>query len=58
MATVSFSQATYSVRDDEGTLTVTVERFSDPESYIGVLIATHPTDGTATGMLMNFRCQR
>ena len=42
---------TYSVREDEGILTVTVERYDDTEGHIVVLIATHPTEGTANGNL-------
>ena len=46
---VTFSQQTYSVREDEGILTVTVERYGDTEGHIVALIATHPTEGTANG---------
>ena len=39
------------MREDEGILTVTVERYGDTEDHIVALIATHPTEGTANGML-------
>ena len=46
---MSFTQAMYSVREDEEVLTVTVERSGDSDSHVMVLIATHPSEGTATG---------
>ena len=46
---VSFTQAMYSVREDEEVLTVSVERSGDSDSHVMVLIATHPSEGTATG---------
>ena len=46
---VTFRQQTYSVREDVGVLTVTVERYGDTEGHIVALIATHPTEGTANG---------
>ena len=46
---VTFRQQTYSVRVDEGILTVTVERYSDTEGHIVAVIDTHPTEGTANG---------
>ena len=48
---ITFRQQTYSVREDEGILTVTVERYGDTEGHIVALIATHPTEGTANGKL-------
>ena len=35
--------------EDEGILTVTVERYGDTEGHIVALIATSPTEGTANG---------
>ena len=49
MATVSFSQKTYSVGENKDTLTVSVVRSGDIESTVVVLIANHPYGGTATG---------
>ena len=46
---VSFVDDAYIVREDEGLLTVSVERYGNTESGIVVLIANHPTLGTATG---------
>ena len=46
---VSFTRGNYSVREDEGVLTVCVERSGDSDSHVVVLIATHPSEGTATG---------
>ena len=46
---MSFTQAMYSVREDEEVLTVSVERSGDCDSHVMVLIATHPSEGTATG---------
>ena len=46
---VSFTQGMYLVREDEEELTVTVERSGDSDSHVMVLIATHPSEGTATG---------
>ena len=48
---VTFMDQTYSVREDQGILTVTIERYGDTEGQIVALIATHPTEGTADGML-------
>ena len=42
---------TYSVREDEGILTVTVERYGDIEGHIVAVIATDPIEGTANGNL-------
>ena len=46
---MSFTRGMYLVREDEEVLTVTVERSGDSGSHVMVLIATHPTEGTATG---------
>ena len=46
---VSFTQGMCSVREDEEVLTVSVERSGDSDSHVMVLIATHPSEGTATG---------
>ena len=46
---VSFTQGTYSVREGEEVLTVSIERSGDSDSHVMVLIATHPSEGTATG---------
>ena len=46
---MSFTQGMYSVREDEEVLTVTVERSGDSDSHVTVRIATHPSEGTATG---------
>ena len=46
---MSFTQGNYSVREDEGVLTVWVERSGDSESHVVIHIATHPSEGTATG---------
>ena len=46
---VSFTQERYSVREDEGVLTVSVERSGTIEGRVLVLIATCHTEGTATG---------
>ena len=37
------------MREGEGILAVTVERYGDTEGHIVALIATHPTEGTANG---------
>ena len=47
---VSFTRGMYSVREDEEVLTVTVERSGDSDSHVMVHIATHPSEGTATGL--------
>ena len=39
----------YSVKEDENVLTVSVERSGDSDSHVMVLIATHPSEGTAKG---------
>ena len=48
---VSFTQEKYSVREDEPALTVhvSVEGSVESDSHVVVLIATHPSEGTATG---------
>ena len=46
---VTFAQGMYSVCEDEQVLTVSVKRSGNMESHVVVLIATHPTEGTATG---------
>ena len=46
---MSFTRGMYLVREDEEVLTVSVERSGDSDSHVVVLIATHPTEGTATG---------
>ena len=48
---VTFTQGMYSVREDEEILTVSVEKFGDKDFNAVVLIATHPSEGTATGEL-------
>ena len=37
------------MREDEEVLTVSVEGSGDSDSHVVVLIATHPSEGTATG---------
>ena len=49
MATVSFSQEKYSVGENEQTLTVSVLRSGQIDSFVVVLVANHPYEGTATG---------
>ena len=44
-----FTQAKYSVREDEEVLTVSIEKPGDRDLHVMVLIATHPSEGTATG---------
>ena len=46
---MTFAQGMYSVREDEEALTVSVERSGDSDSHVMVHIATHPSEGTATG---------
>ena len=46
---MSFTQGMYLVREDEEVLTVSVERSGDSDSHVMVHIATHPSEGTATG---------
>ena len=46
---VSFTQAMYSAREDEEVLTVSVERSGDIYSHFIVVVATHPSEGTANG---------
>ena len=46
---MTFAQGMYSVREDEQVLTVSVERSGDSDSPVMVHIATHPSEGTATG---------
>ena len=46
---VSFTQGNYSVRENEEVLTVSVEGSGGNGSHVVVLIATHPSEGTATG---------
>jgi hypothetical protein len=45
---VTFAYGAYSVREDEGPLTVSVVKHANTRSATMILIATHPTDGTAT----------
>ena len=47
---MSFTQAMYLVREDGEVLTVSVERSGDSDSHVMVRIATHPSEGTATGL--------
>ena len=49
MATVSFSQEKYSVGENEHILTVSILRSGKIESFVVVLVANHPYEGTATG---------
>ena len=49
VATVSFSQEVYSVGENEQTLTVSVLRSGQIDSFVVVLVANHPYEGTATG---------
>ena len=42
------------MREDEGILTVTVERYGDIEGRIVAIVATHPTEGTAKGNFKPF----
>ena len=46
---MSFTQAKYSAREDEEVLTVSVERSGDSDSHVVVHVATHSSEGTATG---------
>ena len=46
---MSFTRGMYLVREDEEVLTVSVEKSGDSDSHVMVLIATHPSEGTATG---------
>ena len=55
---MSFTQGIYSVREDEEVLTVSVERSGDSDSHVMVHIATHPTEGTATGQyILSLKCK-
>ena len=45
---MSFSQGNYSVTENEGILTVSVKRYVGSDAHV-VLIATHPSKGTAKG---------
>ena len=56
VTTVSFSQEAYSIGENEQILTVSVVRSGDTESFVVVLVASHPDEGTATGMLLFFLC--
>ena len=47
--TISFSQGNYSATEDEKVVTVSVTRSGCSDSYIVVLLATHSSEGTATG---------
>ena len=49
---IKFKQETYSVVEDKGQLTVSVERSRSTDECTVALIATHPTKGTAIGMHM------
>ena len=49
VATVSFSDETYSVGESEQKLIVSILRSGDIESSVVVLIANHPYAGTAFG---------
>ena len=51
---IKFKQETYSVEEDKGQLTVSVERSRNIDESTVVLIATHPTKGTAIGMMHNY----
>lgn len=53
VATISFSQEAYSVGESEQTLTVSVVRSGDTDSYVVVLITNHPYKGTATGRFLS-----
>ena len=44
---MSFTQAKYSVGEDEEVLTVSVERSGDSDSH--VVVHVHSSEGTATG---------
>ena len=46
---MSFSQGNYSIMEDEKVVTVSVKRSGCSHSLVVVLIATHPSEGTATG---------
>ena len=46
---MSFIQENYLVREDEGVLTVLVERFGDSNSHVVVHVATNHSESTATG---------
>ena len=45
---MSFSQENYSVTENEKVLTVSVKRYVGSDAHV-VLIATHPSEGTAKG---------
>ena len=51
MATVSFSEETYSITENVPKLNVTVVRSGDIDSSVTVQIMNHPFEGTATGKL-------
>ena len=51
MSSVSFSQVSYSIGENEQTLTVSVVRSGEIESFVVVLVANHPYEGTAAGKL-------
>ena len=48
-------EQTYLVREDEGILTVTVERYGDIKGHIVAVIDTHSTKGTANGEFNYFK---
>ena len=56
MPNISFFQGNYSVREDEGVLTVSVRRSGDTDSHDVVHIAPHPSEGTATGEHITYQC--
>ena len=46
---MSFSRGNYPIMEDEKVVTVSVKRSGCSDSHVVVLIATHPSEGTATG---------
>ena len=46
---MSFSHENYSVMEDEKVVTVSVKKSGCSNSHVVVLIATHPSEGTAIG---------
>ena len=53
MATISFSEATYTVIENEEDVTVELVRSGDVSKEVVVLIGSHPYRGTAAGTSSN-----
>ena len=49
LANMSFTHGNYSVKEDEGVLTVYLRRSGECNSHVVVHIATYHSKGTATG---------